>query len=454
MLPVQKNDRLDVHIHDLTHEGAGVARVDGYTLFVPNALPGETVEIVVTKTNKQYGFARLIDVKQASADRVEPPCPIFYQCGGCQLQHFSYDGQLRQKRDRVVDALKRLGQFDVPVHETIGMPEPWRYRNKAQVPFKDEAGRLVAGFYRPRSHDIVEMKECLIQDERNDEAVQVVRDVLAAHGVPAYDEKTGRGVIRHVMARYGYHSGELMIVLITKTTKIKGVNEIVADILKRLPDVTSIMQNINPDKTNVILGSTNKLLYGHETIEDKIGGLTFTISPHSFFQVNPVQTEKLYGKALEYAQLTGTEQVVDAYCGIGTISLFLARKAAHVYGVEVVPEAIEDAKQNALVNEIDNVTYACGAAEDVLPQWKKDGINPDVIVVDPPRKGCAESFLETMVEMAPKRIVYVSCNVATQARDMRYLADRGYRLVEVTPVDMFPHTAHVETVAWMEKIEE
>lgn len=452
MLPVKKNDRLDVHIHDLTHEGAGVTRVDGYTLFVPNALPGETVEIVVTKTNKQYGFARLIDVKQASVDRVEPPCPIFYQCGGCQLQHFSYEGQLRQKRERVVDALQRLGQFDVPVHETIGMPEPWRYRNKAQVPFKQDGDRLVAGFYRPRSHDIVEMKECLIQDERNDEAVQVVRDVLAAHGVPAYDEKTGRGVIRHVMARYGYHSGELMIVLITKTTKIKGVNEIVADILKRLPDVTSVMQNVNPDKTNVILGATNKLLYGHETIEDKIGGLTFTISPHSFFQVNPVQTEKLYGKALEYAQLTGTEQVVDAYCGIGTISLFLARKAAHVYGVEVVPEAIEDAKQNALVNEIDNVTYACGAAEDVLPQWKKDGINPDVIVVDPPRKGCAESFLETMVEMSPKRIVYVSCNVATQARDMRYLADRGYKLVEVTPVDMFPHTAHVETVAWMEKV--
>ncbi|WP_114570030.1 23S rRNA (uracil(1939)-C(5))-methyltransferase RlmD [Exiguobacterium flavidum] len=447
MIPVQKNEEHVVDIVDLTHEGAGVARIDGYTIFVEGALPTEQVKIKITKTTKSYGFARIVRLKKKSEDRVEPPCPVYTQCGGCQLQHLSYDAELRFKQARVRDAFQRLAGLEIPVHETLGMEDPWRYRNKAQVPVAFQANKLMAGFYQKRSHKIIDMDYCLIQNEENDVAVQAVRQVLADLKVPAYDEKKNSGVIRHIMARHGYHTNELMIVLVTKVKQLRGVEQIVERIRKAVPNVTSIQQNINPDETNVILGKRNVVLYGPSVIKDEIAGLTFEISPHSFFQVNPVQTEKLYGKAIEYAQLTGDEVVVDAYCGIGTISLSLAKQAKHVYGIEIVPQAIDDARRNAQANGIDNVSFEYGAAEDIMPAMLKNGIKPDVIVVDPPRKGCDEAFLRAAAEVAPKRIVYVSCNAGTQARDAKLLASLGYRLVEVTPVDMFPHTTHVESVA-------
>ncbi len=291
------------------------------------------------------------------------------------------------------------------------------------------------------------MDYCLIQNKENDEAVQAVRKVLADLKVPAYDEKKKAGVIRHIMARHGYHTNELMVVLVTKVKQLRGIDKIVEGILKALPNVTSIQHNINPDDTNVILGKKNVVLYGPSVIRDQIAGLTYEISPHSFFQVNPLQTEKLYAKALEYAQLTGEETVVDAYCGIGSISLSLAKQAKHVYGIEIVPQAIDDARRNAQANGIENVTFEYGAAEKVMPDLVKAGIQPDVIVVDPPRKGCDEEFLRAAADVAPKRIVYVSCNASTQARDAKLLTELGYTLVEVTPVDMFPHTTHVESVA-------
>jgi len=447
MIPVQKNDEHVVDIVDLTHDGSGVARIDGYTVFIPGALPTEQVKIRITKTTKSYGFGRIIRQKTKSVDRVEPPCPVYNQCGGCQLQHLSYEAELKFKHNRVRDAFARLAGLEIPVHETMGMEDPWGYRNKAQVPVAFQSNKLMAGFYQKRSHRIIDMDYCLIQNKENDDAIQAVRKVLADLKVPAYDEKKNSGVIRHIMARHGYHTNELMIVLVTKVKQLRGADKIVEGILKAVPNVTSIQQNINPDETNVILGKRNIVLHGPSVIRDQIAGLTYEISPHSFFQVNPLQTEKLYGKALEYAQLTGDEIVVDAYCGIGSISLSLAQQAKHVYGIEMVPQAIDDARRNAKANGIDNVSFEYGTAETVMPALVKGGIKPDVIVVDPPRKGCDEEFLRAAAEVAPKRIVYVSCNASTQARDAKLLSELGYKLMEVTPVDMFPHTTHVESVA-------
>ncbi|OIJ14145.1 23S rRNA (uracil-5-)-methyltransferase RumA [Anaerobacillus arseniciselenatis] len=447
--PVSKNELLEVTIEDLTHEGAGVAKIEGYALFIPKALPGERAKIKVVKVNKGYGFAKLIEVLEKSEDRVdETPCPIFDQCGGCQLQHLSYAGQLKQKQKQVRNVLERIGHIhNITVHSTLGMGDPWRYRNKAQVPFAQREGGLVAGFYQERSHEIIDMNSCLIQHEENDKVVQVVKDVAKKIGVRAYDEKKHSGILRHVVARYGVNTGQLMVVLVTRSRDLENKQKIVEEICKKLPNVTAIVQNVNTKRTNVIFGEETKVLWGEEYIYDTIGNVKFAISARSFYQVNPEQTKVLYDKALEYAELTGSETVIDAYCGIGTISLFLAQKAKQVYGVEIVPEAISDAKRNAQLNKMENVDFAVGEAEKVIPWWYAQGIRADVIVVDPPRKGCDEALLDTIIKMKPERVVYVSCNPATLARDLRILEDGGFKTVEVQPVDMFPHTNHVEVVA-------
>ena len=430
-LPVQKNEYIDVLFEDLTHDGAGVAKVEGYPLFVPNGLPGEKAKIKVIKVNKGYGFGRLMEITEASPYRVEPECPIYKECGGCQLQHMSYEGQLKAKEKQVSDVLQRIGKLEnVKVHPVIGMENPWRYRNKAQVPIGENEGGLIGGFYQQRSHQIIDMKACIIQQEKNDEVVKKVKEICNINGVRAYDEQKHKGELRHIMARYGLKSGEVMVVLVTRTNELTGKKKIIEEIVKRIPGVKSIVQNINSKKTNVIFGDETKVLWGEEVIYDSIGDIKFAISARSFYQVNPEQTKVLYDKALEYADLTGEENVIDAYCGIGTISLFLAQKARKVYGVEIVPEAIEDAKKNAELNGISNVEFAVGEAETVIPEWYENGVVADVLVVDPPRKGCDDKLLQTIINMKPKKVVYVSCNPATLARDLRVLEDGGYQTVE------------------------
>ncbi|MCQ6561617.1 23S rRNA (uracil(1939)-C(5))-methyltransferase RlmD [Paenibacillus mendelii] len=482
-IPVSKNEEVIVDIVGLTHEGEGVGRVEGFTLFVQGALPGERVRAKVLKVKKQYGYAKQLELLKSSSDRVEAPCPIYKQCGGCQLQHMDYAAQLRWKRQHVVDNLERIGKIRVTsgaasdgvgqeekgeapgviVHPTMGMDEPWRYRNKAQVPMgmgmgsssgpaaaetigAAGAAQLIGGFYARSSHRIIDMDACLIQHERNDEVVARIKAIGRELGITAYDEETGRGLLRHVMTRVGFVTGETMIVLITNGQRIPQVESWVKRIRENVAGVTSIVQNVNTRKTNVIFGDVTRVLWGSDVIYDELDGIRFAISARSFYQVNPLQTVALYRKAVEYAGLTGTENVIDAYCGIGTISLFLARQAGRVYGVEIVPEAIEDARRNAALNGIANAEFEAGAAEVVIPRWREEGIVPDVIVVDPPRKGCDAELLETILAMKPERVVYVSCNPSTLARDLRVLEDGGYRAVEMQPVDMFPHTVHVETV--------
>ncbi|MBM0067479.1 23S rRNA (uracil(1939)-C(5))-methyltransferase RlmD [Alkalicoccobacillus gibsonii] len=449
--PVQKNQTLDVTITDLSHQGAGVAKHEGYTLFIPKALPGETCEVKVTKTSKGYGFARLMKIHKPSPDRTEAPCPIYDQCGGCQLQHMTYAGQLRYKQKQVQDALERLGGItDVPVLPTLGMDEPWRYRNKSQVPVGERDGEVIAGFYQERSHRIVDMEECIIQNKHNDEIVQKVKELANQYGIRGYDEDKHRGTLRHVVVRYGRQSGELMVVFVTRDEALPNKKNLIEEIRSAFPSVKSIVQNINPKRTNVIFGDKTKVLWGEEYIYDSIGDIKFAISARSFYQVNPEQTKVLYDKTLEFANLTGSETVIDAYCGIGTISLFLAQQAKHVYGVEIVPEAISDAKRNAELNGFTNTDFAVGEAENVIPWWAAQGIRPDVMVVDPPRKGCDEKLLNTMLQMKPERIVYVSCNPATLARDLKVLEEGGYKTKKVQPVDMFPQSTHVECVVEME----
>lgn len=450
--PVAKNMVVDMFIDNLGHEGEGVGRYEGFTLFVPGALPKEHIRAKVLKVKKNYGYAKLLEVLESSKERTNPPCPIYDRCGGCSLQHLSYQGQLDYKRQMVIDNLERIGKItDVLVHPTLGMEVPWRYRNKVQVPIGEREGGLVAGFYAKGTHDIIDMQACLIQHESGDRIVDTVKQIAAQLGIRAYDEATGDGLLRHVVVKIGFATGELMVVLVTNGDKIPSVKRLIAGIREQVSNVASIIQNINTKRTNVIFGDKSRVLWGQEVIYDTIGDLKFAISARSFFQVNPVQTEVLYSKALEYADLSGDETVIDAYCGIGTISLFLAKKAKQVYGVEIVPEAITDARRNAELNGINNVEFEVGTAESVMPKWKEEGIEADVIVVDPPRKGCEESLLQTIIAMQPKRVVYVSCSPSTLARDLRVLEDGGYKTIEVQPVDMFPHTNHVEVIVKLEK---
>ncbi|WP_423800495.1 23S rRNA (uracil(1939)-C(5))-methyltransferase RlmD [Neobacillus sp. SAB-20_R2A] len=447
-LPVNKNDYIDVEFEDLTHDGAGVAKVEGYPLFVPNGLPGEKAKVKVIKVNKSYGIGRLIELYERSPYRVDIPDSEKTKYGGCQLEHISYEGQLKYKENQVRQVITRIGKLeDVTVHPILGMDNPFHYRNKAQVPVGEKDGKLVAGFFKQRSHEIVDMDESVIQLPEVNEAIQTAKEICSRLGIPAYNEETHKGVLRHIMARYGKQTGELMVVLITRTPEIPYKKELIDEIIARLPKVKSIVHNVNSKRTNVILGEKTNLLWGSEVIYDYIGDVKFAISALSFYQVNPVQTKVLYDKALEYADLNVEESVIDAYCGIGTISLFLAQKARKVFGVEVVPEAIEDARRNAALNGMTNAEFAVGEAEVVIPKWYKEGNKTDVLVVDPPRKGCDEALLRTIIEMQPKKVVYVSCNPATLARDLRILEDGGYKTLEVQPVDMFPMTTHVECVA-------
>ena len=447
---MEKNQEFTVSIEDISEDGAGIGKLDGYIWFIKDAVIGDVVRARAMKMKKNYGFARLMEILTLSEARVEPKCPVARQCGGCQLQAMSYEEQLKFKERKVKNHLLRIGKFkenEIHMLPIMGMKEPWRYRNKAQFPFGlDKNGNIVAGFYAGRTHDIIECEDCLLGVEENKDILGIIKGFMRVHGIRPYDETTHKGLVRHALIRKGFHSGEIMVCLVINGKDIPAKEQLVEE-LRQVKGMTSISYSINQEKTNVIMGKEIVNLYGPGYITDNIGNVTYQISPLSFYQVNPVQTEKLYGTALEYAGLTGNETVWDLYCGIGTISLFLAQNAKKVYGVEIVPQAIEDARRNAALNNITNAEFFTGKAEEVLPeQYEKNKVYADVIVVDPPRKGCDQVCLDTILKMAPKRVVYVSCDSSTLARDLRYLADGGYEVEKVRCCDMFGQSCHVETV--------
>ena len=475
---MKKNEHFIVRIEDMSEDGAGVGKTDGFIWFIKDTVIGDTVEASAMKMKKSYGYARLVKVLKPSPDRVDPRCPVARQCGGCQLQMMDYKAQLKFKERKVYNHLKRIGGLSglslpgdsepgnagqesggsgsaatvIRMEPIMGMEDPWRYRNKAQFPFGlSKDGRIIAGFYAGRTHDIVECEDCLLGVEENRLILEIVKGFMERRKIAPYDEKTGRGLVRHCLIRKGFATGELMVCLVVNGDVLPHSGELVEELLK-IPGMTSISLNVNKERTNVILGKEIINLYGPGYITDFIGNVKYRISPLSFYQVNPAQTVKLYGKALEYADLTGEETVWDLYCGIGTISLFLAQKAKRVFGVEIVPEAIEDARENARINGIENAQFFVGKAEEVLPrEYEANRIYADVIVVDPPRKGCDSVCLDTIVKMGPKRVVYVSCDSATLARDVKYLGERGYEVRRVGCCDMFGGSGHCESVVKLER---
>lgn len=453
---MKKDDIIELTIEDIGADGAGIGHVDGMAIFVKDTIIGDTVEAKIMKMKKTYGYARLMKILTPSAYRVEPRCPVARQCGGCQIQEMDYQEQLRFKENKVRSNLMRIGGFaerEIPMEPIVGMEHPFYYRNKAQFPIgTDRDGHIVAGFYAGRTHTIINNRKCHLGVDVNEQILDLVIEHMEAEHITSYNELFHQGLVRHVLIRYGFTTKEIMVCIIINGTSFPKYEKLVEK-LKKIPGMTSISLNVNRENTNVILGKEVKLLWGKPYIEDYIGNVKYQISPLSFFQVNPVQTEKLYSLALEYADLTGKETVWDLYCGIGTISLFLAQKAKKVYGVEIVSQAIDDACRNARINDIKNAQFYVGKAEEIFPEvYKKDGIHAEVVVVDPPRKGCDEKLLNTIIDMGPKRVVYVSCDSATLARDLRILCNNGYELTRCRAVDQFPMSVHVETVVLMSKV--
>ena len=449
---VEKNKEYIFDIISQGYEGEGIAKIDNkYPIFIEGALKGEKVKVRIVKVNKNFAYGKLMEVLEASEERVNPPCAIYKRCGGCKLQHASYKAQLDFKWDRVKDCVSKIGKLDPTIVKyPLGMENPWRYRNKVQLPIGLINGEVKIGFFAPRSHDIIDMESCLIQDEIGDKVVKLTREWIEKFNIRPYNvdgEYDEKGIVRHIMIRRGFTTNEVMIVLVTNGEKLPHKEEFVDLMVKNIPGIKSIIQNINSKKTNVILGLESKTLWGEDTISDYIGDFRFNISPLSFFQVNPIQTEVLYGKALEYANLTGNEEVFDAYCGTGTITLFLSQKAKKVYGVEIIPQAIDNAWINAKENEVENVEFFVGESEVVIPDLINKGVKADVVVVDPPRKGCDKKLLDSITNIDAKKIVYVSCDPSTLGRDLQVLEENGYKTLEVQPVDMFPNTSHVENVA-------
>lgn len=449
---IEKNQELQTEIIGMGYEGEGIAKIDKFPIFVEGAMPGEIVDIKIVKLNKNYAFGKLLKIIKPSSDRNNPICSTYKYCGGCNLQHISYEAQLSFKKQRVEECISKIGKLqDITVHDVIGMKEPYFYRNKVQLPIGMDKDKVKIGFYAPRSHDIINIEKCYIQDEISDEVIKNIRYWIEKYNIKPYDENSNSGIVRHIVIRKAFKTGEVMVILVTNSEKISFIDEFIELITKNVAGIKSIIQNINTKKSNVILGEKCITLWGSNTITDYIEDFKFYISPLSFFQVNPIQTEILYDKALEYANLSGDETVFDAYCGTGTISLFLSKKAKKVYGVEIVPEAIENAKENAKINNVENAEFLVGEAERIIPDLINKSIKADIVVVDPPRKGCEKLLLESIAAMKPNRIVYVSCDPATLARDLSILNDLGYKTIEIQPVDMFPMTAHVECVCLLKK---
>lgn len=448
---VEKNKVYIIEIEDLGSSGEGVGKVDGFTVFVPQAIPGDRIRARITTLKKRYGIGEILEILEPSKDRIESRCSLFGKCGGCQIMHIDYNAQLKMKRNKVEQTLSRIGKINTKVNPTIGMDNPFKYRNKGQFPVGIKNDKAIIGPYEMGSHNIVDTNYCHIQAPVTEALIKTIKKYIDNFNIEVYDEVKRTGLIRNIVSRFGFATGDVMVVIVTNGRKLPYKNELIKMLKENVPGLKSIVQNINTRNTNVVLGDETLVLYGEDKIVDYIGNLKFNISSKSFFQVNSIQTKILYDKVLEYANLKGNEVVFDIYCGIGTISLFLAKEAKEVHGVEIVKAAIEDAKVNAKINNINNAKFYAGKGEGVVPRLYKEGLYADIVVVDPPRRGCEESVLETIVNMAPEKIIYVSCSPATLARDLAYLVEGGYKVVEVQPVDMFPQTVHVECVTLIEK---
>ena len=446
---VEKNNEYILDITSIGYEGEGIAKIDGYPIFIEGAILGERVKALIVKVKKNYAYGKLLEVIESSDERVEPKCNVYKRCGGCTVQHMSYKKQLDYKFERVKDCISKIGGLDRSIVKyPIGMDIPERYRNKVQLPVGMVKGELNIGFYAPRSHNIINLDTCLIQDKVADKVAELTKKWMIEYKIPAASIDgvfNKNGLIRHIMIRKGFTTNEVMVVLVSTKKKIEHIDKFIELIKDNIEGIKSIILNINKENTNVRLGQECITLWGEDIITDYIDNFKFNISPLSFFQVNPVQTEKLYSKALEYAELTGEETVFDAYCGTGTITLFLSQKAKKVYGVEIIEPAIINARENARINNIDNAEFFVGKSEEVIPELIEKGIVPEVIVVDPPRKGCDIKLLDSIEKAKPRKVVYVSCDPSTLARDLKILEEKGYKTEVVQPVDMFPHTSHIET---------
>ena len=440
-----KDSKYIFDIVDIGQGGVGIGKYNGFTVFVDGGLIGDTLKVKINKSKKNYAVGDIVKIISPSIYRVDSICKLD-ECGGCQIKNLDYNKQLEIKTNEVREVLKRIGKLDdVVVYDTLGMENPYRYRNKAQFPIKNNNGEIEIGFYKKKSHDIIKTDKCFIQHNLNDEIIKIIKEYIIKNNISIYDEKSHKGSLRHLMTKVGFTTNEVMVCLVINDNNLPNLDSLV-DELKNIKGFKTLVLNINKEKTNVILGKKNKIIFGSGKINDYIEKKIFEISKLYFFQVNPIQTNVIYEKALEYADLNENDTVFDIYCGIGTISLFLSKKAKKVYGIEIIEDAINDAKINAKLNNLSNVEFFAGKAEEVVPKLYKEGKKANVVVVDPPRKGCDEKVLETIVSMNPERIVYVSCNPSTLARDLLYLDNNGYKCVEVQPVDMFPHTMHVETV--------
>ncbi|HHU68701.1 MAG TPA: 23S rRNA (uracil(1939)-C(5))-methyltransferase RlmD [Thermoanaerobacterales bacterium] len=452
-IPVQKNHCYNIEIKDLSHKGQGVGDYQGFTLFVPDAIPGDKVKVKIVKVSKNYAIGKLIKVLAPSANRILEKCPVARNCGGCQIQNMAYEAQLKYKTRLVEQNIERIGGLKgITVHKCIGMKDPWRYRNKVQFPVGIRSGKAIVGFYAAGSHDIIPTESCIIQHQSADEVLKIIKNFIDEYNIEVYDETLGEGLIKHIIIRIGFSTNEIMVILVINGKELPYCDKLVELIKDKLPFVKTIVLNINTEKTNVIMGRENIIVYGKGKISERLGDLEFSISPLSFFQVNSAQAEVLYEKAVQYAELSGDETVFDLYSGTGTISLFMAKKAGKVYGIEVVKDAVMDARENARINNITNAEFVVGAAEDVVPKLYKKGMMADIVVVDPPRKGCAPSLLDTIIKMNPKKVIYISCNPSTLARDICILANGGYQVHKIQPVDLFPHTMHVECVVLMSRL--
>ncbi|WP_018249221.1 23S rRNA (uracil(1939)-C(5))-methyltransferase RlmD [Orenia marismortui] len=452
--PVSVGDIVEIELESLAHGGDVVGRIDGYAIFIPQGVPGEIAKVKITQVKKNYGRGEIIEVIEESEDRITPSCPFSDRCGGCQVQHINYQAQLDHKQKIVRDNIERIAKLtDIKINPVKGMDNPFFYRNKAQFPLaKNEEGKVITGFYAPGSHKLIAIDKCGIQHPLINRISERTVELIEEYELSIYNEKKHQGLLRHLVVRVGVCTNQAMLIFVTKDNKFPEARKIAKRLMADIPELLSVQHNINPKKTNVVLGKLTKTLAGDDHIFDYIGRIKYKISPLSFFQVNTLQAKVLYDQAVEYAGLTGQEKVIDAYCGLGSITLYVSDQSQEVYGIEVVEEAIEAAKENAEFNGIENCHFQAGKVREVLPELKKEFI-PEMIIVDPPRKGCHEEVLKTFVEMEPERIVYVSCNPSSLARDLKYLDAHGYETVEIQPVDMFPQTYHIENVALIKRID-
>lgn len=454
---VSVGQEITLTIRRLGINGEGIGYFKKQVVFVDGALPGEVVICDIVSIEPKFATARLKKIRQASPDRVQPPCPVYSSCGGCQLQHLAYEAQLREKKYQVIQAFERYTSYTsetLPIKDTVGMDNPWGYRNKGQLQVGKAGNQVIAGLYKQGSHELIDLSECAVQHPKTNEVIQKTKAILQKLNIPIYNERKRTGVVRTIVTRIGFETGQLQLVLVTRTREIPHLRELLLELRFALPEVKSIVQNVNSAKTSTIFGEETIILWGEERIEEELGELAFSLSPRAFFQLNPIQTKKLYDQVKEYAQLTGEEIVVDAYCGVGTIGLWLADGAKEIRGMDIIPEAIIDARENARKSGVENAIYEVGKAETWLPRWINEGYAPDVIVVDPPRTGCDDQLLRAIIQAKPKRLVYVSCNPSTLAKDCKQLLEAGFELKEVKPFDMFPHTSHVECVVLMSRVEE